>query len=577
MEKTEVNKVEIYVHDGGQFNLALDHGQINAVVENDESNAVIQNRVEKFQNNKKRDYIDNWNSRLFLHQDNDENPITLADAFIMPDFQMHKSIKRIGFSEDDTLDKIIEKFAAYDKTSTMLITGVPGIGKSTITSWIANQYREDDTFIILRFRDWECEELENGLVKAICNTLKCRYSDLNNKILILDGFDELKSLDIREEVLNRFFSEILDWKNIKIIITSRPVYIASEYFQNVAELSTFDMEKIESFFKKITGYELAKKEKIESNLEVLGIPVILYMAIMCGVDISDNPTKPELYNRIFAQKGGIYDRFSMEGIGYDEGSQLLRNPKNVQEYLKFLGSTAFKMFEMHSQRLNTKDCEISELELGEKKVSVLEFPIKHFFEYADDDIEFIHKSIYEYFVAEYMVEEVYGVINQNGYDKKELASVFGKMFKSNVLSVEILEFLKFKVRNSTLNTKFDAVNESFQLMLQDGMTYHTNECYKNVMDCEMNVFANMLEILHLWDNHTLKLDKKCTIYIHHNRINKMNFRNADLLREDILKALKQLERASFDYLILLENKQIKQVYKEELFPEQFQGHISEGE
>ena len=121
----------------------------------------------KFQNNKKEVYIKNWNSRLFLHQNNDENPITLADAFIMPDFETYKSIKRIGFSSDDTLDKIIEKFIKYDKTSIMLITGVPGIGKSSITSWIANEYKDNDGVIILRFRDWESEELENGLLKAI--------------------------------------------------------------------------------------------------------------------------------------------------------------------------------------------------------------------------------------------------------------------------------------------------------------------------------------------------------------------------------------------------------------------------
>jgi len=119
----------------------------------------------EFQNDKKKDYIENWNSRLFLHQDTDMEPITLADAFITPDYRIYKDIKEIGFSEDDTLDKIIEKFIRYNKTSTMLITGVPGIGKSTITSWIANEYKDDNRVIILRFRDWESEELEKGLLK----------------------------------------------------------------------------------------------------------------------------------------------------------------------------------------------------------------------------------------------------------------------------------------------------------------------------------------------------------------------------------------------------------------------------
>lgn len=156
----------------------------------------------KFRNNKKQKYIENWNNRLFLHVDNDENPITLADAFIMPDFKMHRSVERIGFSSDDTLDKIIEKFVKYNKTSTMLITGVPGIGKSSITSCIANEYKDNDDIMILRFRDWESEELENGLLKAICKTLNCEKRDLENKIIVLDGFDEMKTLDVREKLVN---------------------------------------------------------------------------------------------------------------------------------------------------------------------------------------------------------------------------------------------------------------------------------------------------------------------------------------------------------------------------------------
>ena len=73
----------------------------------------------KFQNNKKQDYINLWNSRLFLHLDNDERPLTLADAFIMPDYKIYKCIKRIKFFEEDTLDIIISKFINYNKTATI--------------------------------------------------------------------------------------------------------------------------------------------------------------------------------------------------------------------------------------------------------------------------------------------------------------------------------------------------------------------------------------------------------------------------------------------------------------------------
>lgn len=474
----------------------------------------ITTKILKFQNNKKQDYIKNWNSRLFLHLDNDERPITLADAFIMPDFEMYKKIKRIGFSDSDTLDQIIEKFVKYDRTSTMLITGVPGIGKSTITSWIANQYRCDDKVIILRFRDWEREELEKGLLRAICNTLECKKNDLEKKILVLDGFDEIKALDIRDYLLNDFFSTIKDCENLKCIITSRPAYINSFDFQNTLVLKEFDICRVSDFVKIITRKTLDNEDIIKFNLEVLGIPVILYMAIMSNVDISENPTKPELYNRIFAEQGGIFDKFSYDGTEYDIGSQILRDPENIKKYLNFLQEVSFKMFETGELRLLEGEYQIPKLIINNETVSILEFPIKNLFEGVGTNIEFVHKSIYEFLVSEYIYSSISSAKN---ISKEKLAGIFGKLFKQKELTEEIIEFLKFRVKNSDLYNMLDMVLDVFQLMKDDGMTYYTGVCYKNVIDCETNVFKNMLKVLHFWEGSGEKLSKLIVDIIEHSK------------------------------------------------------------
>jgi len=503
----------------------------------------------KFQNSKKQKYIENWNSRLFLHVDNDENPITLADAFIMPDYIMHKNIKRIGFSDNDTLDQIIEKFVEYNKTSTMLITGVPGMGKSSITSWIANKYKDDDRFIVLRFRDWDSEELENGIVNAICNTLKCCCADLNSKILIIDGFDELKLLDIREELLNGLSSDILDWENMKLIITSRPAYINSRYFQNVVILKVFDIDRIGCFYEKIKGYKLASKMKIKFDLEVLGVPVILYMAIMSDVDINEKSTKPELYNCIFAEEGGIFDKFCVGGVGYDDGTQPMRNRKNINSYLEFLQEVAFKMFEKNKLVLSKDEYHIPILEFKGYSVSVLEFPIKHLFENMECNIEFIHKSIAEYFASEYIFMSIHKAMNINA-DKERLAGIFGDLFKSNHMSSELLEFLKFRIINSDLNTKAYMINEIFQLMLCDGMTFYVNKKYKNIVRCELLIFTNMLELLHMWEE---KVSLKNIDYLKYNIDNKLNLKNVELSKRylrgvDLRKA--DLQKAGLRQTVL---------------------------
>ncbi|MCI8506735.1 MAG: NACHT domain-containing protein [Lachnospiraceae bacterium] len=471
--------------------------------------------TKKLQNNKKEKYIEHWKSRLFLHIDNDENPITIAEAFIIPDFETHKSIMKIE-SHDDSLEERIDKFIKYDRTSTMLIRGVPGIGKSTIISWIANQYRDDERVVILRFRDWEREELEKGFLKAICTELQCKKDHLNNKILILDGFDEIKSLSNRHRLLDVFFNEIKDF-NTKYIITSRPSYISSENFNNVIELLPFSIEKIKCFYKKITGIEL-KNKKIY-NTEVLGIPVILYMAIMSRIKIEREIDRAELYGRVFAKKSGIFDRFYCEGMGYDKGAHVLRSSENIGKYLEFLREIAFRMFEKNKTSLAVDEYQIPQLEFQGERVSILEFPIKYLFENTISDIEFIHKSIYEYFVAEYLGEKIFEAVT--GKNIGDSAAILGDILRNNIISDEIAEYLSYKIlRKNMIIERIDLkeylempsqqdvtdfLSAVFSVMLKNGMTGFCEKNYSNIISCELNIFKNMLKIFQFCLNGDAKL------------------------------------------------------------------------
>lgn len=494
-------------------------------VKNDRKKIVIPNFDKKFQNNKKQEYIKNWNNRLFLHQNNEGISVTLERAFIMPNFNCHTEI-RLKCSNDKTLEGAIEKIFQYDESLNVLIKGVPGIGKTSIISWISNKYEEDDRVIILRFRDWEKEELENGLLKAIYNTLKCRKMDLNNKILILDGFDEIKSLNATNRLISRFFNEILDIVNIKIIVTSRLNYLDSVCFQIEFELLPFDIKKIKIFHWRITGIELNGDEIEHENLDILGIPVILYMAIMSNIDITKKATRPELYSRIFAEKGGIFDRFSYKGIAYDKGSHMLRDNENIRKYLNVLGEIAFTMFEKNKLSLSKEEYIIPKLEFQGDLVSILEFPIKYLFENTKLNIEFIHGSIYEYFVSEYIFIKLSEKIDKNILEK--IANTLGKLCKENGLSNEILEFLRYRIRESNFKEKFDVLKATFQLMLKDGMTYYTKKFYKNVIRYEMNIFSNMLEIIHLWEDFSLDYDDSINVYLQYNANAKLNLSKINL-------------------------------------------------
>ncbi|NBJ95302.1 pentapeptide repeat-containing protein, partial [Parablautia muri] len=397
--------------------------------------------------------------------------------------------------------------------------------------WIANKYKNDDRVVILRFRDFKKVILEKTLLDAICNELGCEDVNLDNKILILDGFDEMKALNVRDVLLDTLFNDIKDFDNFKCIITSRLGYINAYQFHSILKLKEFDIKRVEDFVKIITGDVLQKRERIEPNLEVLGIPVILYMAIMSNIDISENPTKPELYNRIFAEKGGIFDRFYDGEVEYSKGKQILRKPANIIKYLEFLQEVAFKMFEKGDLSLKEEEYQVPELEFQGDLVSILEFPIKYLFEKTVYNIEFIHKSIYEYFVAEYIFTSLFKVINES---KQSVAGVLGKILPKRLISSEVLEFLAYKIKKTELNYKFDIIINAFQLMLQDGMTYYTSECYKNAIECEMQVFANMLEILHLWNNEPLEFISPIINYIEYNKKLHLNLAYVNLKNKNLV-------------------------------------------
>lgn len=129
--------------------------------------------------------------------------------------------------------------------------------------------------------------------------------------------------------------------------------------------------------------------------------------------------------------------------------------------------------------------------------------------------------------------------------EEKLAGVLGNLLKHNALSLEILEFLRIKIRKCGLYEKSDLIKGAFQLMLKDGMTYHTNQRYKNVMKCEMMIFSNMLNLISLWDKGYPEFDGSKANYLKYNEfklyLKGANLKGVDLKGADLRKA--NLEKA----------------------------------
>ncbi len=74
------------------------------------------------------------------------------------------------------------------------------------------------------------------------------------------------------------------------------------------------------------------------------------------------------------------------------------------------------------------------------------------------------------------------------------------------------------------------------MMLQYGMTYYVKDKYKNIIVMELNIFANMLEVVHLWNPKLEKADNNIVLYLLHGGSLKLNLSGVDLSGAKLGKA-----------------------------------------
>ncbi len=536
MERQSTDKVEVNVSDGGQLNLALDNGQIYAAINNSE-----QNHIKSNIHSRTAEYLNKWNSNMFLNDFNkrDENVginICLRELYVekhLPHYIWKENTK-----ESDDLKNLLSEYIDKNGNNKMLfILGQPGIGKSTLITWItANMIYNINDILVYQFAsdlknvDWQNSSNKYNIADEILKELNLSYDNLEGKTLIIDGFDEIIVGGNRIKIINDIYHQWIKGNFINkfsLIITCREHYI--EDLQKMdcdyITLQTFDEEQIKSFcmvYQEKNNSSISKDmiEKIIENKDILGIPLILYMILALNISIEKEGSLATVYNQIFSIKdGGIYSR-CLQNKRYETPHRI----REIKEQIHLVSQKiAFWMFENNSGEAYIPQKEYQEIcnsVIQKNKQKNQDILIGNFFKtikhcegIESKRLSFVHRSIYEYFVAEYIFEQICISIKKS---KEELAGVFGRLLKKKILFIEICKFLKFKIETSELNSMFDIVCDVFNLMISDGMTYYTKECYKNVMNCEMKVFANMLDIVHLWDRDIYQFNEQISNYIRYN-------------------------------------------------------------
>ena len=139
------------------------------------------------------------------------------------------------------------------------------------------------------------------------------------------------------------------------------------------------------------------------------------------------------------------------------------------------------------------------------------FKIKHCEGKGTDEVYFVHRSIYEYFVAVYFFEAICDLET-----KEEVAGKLGELLKDGVLTMQILKFIKYKFDSMKDLNIPNIINEIFIMMLKKGMTYYIETRYDNIIEREMNIFANMLEVVHLWNSALGETYERIITYLQYN-------------------------------------------------------------
>lgn len=164
------------------------------------------------------EYSSKWNENMFLNDfdEDDDNAgvnIRLSELYQLPFYRLKENKKDIS-----ELQQRMERCTntTERKRRMLLILGQPGMGKSTLITWFADQYKKKQDqnkreLLVYRFIDFNIDWSFNGngerksVDSAILESLNMEKEDLNGKILILDGFDEV-AVSNRTAVLNQLYN-----------------------------------------------------------------------------------------------------------------------------------------------------------------------------------------------------------------------------------------------------------------------------------------------------------------------------------------------------------------------------------
>lgn len=534
------NQYDYVIYD--QLNQKLDKV---ILILNQKKDDDIGNNVNQKIKSRTQEYADKWNANMFLNDfdKRDENAgvnVKLSEVYLeehLPHYIWGDN-KKISYDLKGLLAEYIEE-SKGNKIRTLLILGHPGIGKSTLITWIiANFYNRKSDILVYQFAsdlkniDWNCTTKNYMYWDEILKVLGFTYASLYGKILIFDGFDEINVRANRIDILNKLLSkEIRDLSvGFSLIITCRENYIygINKIKYKYITLQAWDARQVKNFcnvYSEKSESVVSKQAivNIINNIEILGIPLILYMVLALGISVEKETSIVDIYDKIFSLEGGIYDR-CIDNKSFADPHWIGELKQQIHQISRKI---AIWIFENNQAEAYIPKSEYQKIcnsiiqeDNQEKEDFQKDFMIGNYFRLVkhcegleSEKLYFVHRSIYEYFVAETIYSSIEkAMIKLTEESEKEFSGNISFYLKQGLITKNIGMYLQYKILK--LFNSFDVDKkkcfyqwweDAVQKMINNGMFFYTDEKiqkYKNIIDKEIQCFYNLVKILRILVNST---------------------------------------------------------------------------
>ncbi|MCX8565400.1 MAG: WD40 repeat [Glomeribacter sp. 1016415] len=357
-----------------------------------------------------------------------------------------------------SLEEKVRDFLASEEKKVLLLLGEAGSGKSTFNRYLARSLWEGydkeanksgQTPIPLFISLSSLKEPNTNLISEYLKKegfTKDQIADLKANyrfIFILDGYDEIKDRTRLFYIEN----ELDEWQ-AKVIVSSRPEYLGDRYERQfhpkgqayllqtyqLAQFSDLTIGKYVNKYKK-THPKLEKSvTKHREILERSEVKELIRNPFLLKLALSELPTLAERYKNSSQRitRLALYDQFveswfersqdRLSGIRLTDAEQKafhFLNKAFIKHGTKFGNDLAIEMYQAglvrvtYSELLSYDEFNTETLDWRDKffsdsneKIKLLRFNAPLIC--RDDQYEFVHKSIQDYFVARALWEELRG-------------------------------------------------------------------------------------------------------------------------------------------------------------------------